>query len=137
MCMCSPFLGSILTLADLNSVYKNLIKAAGNWKDLGLALGLGHPTLDDIEHDYHRNKDCLREMLATRLKTGPLTYSEICQSLREPTVRQDALADAIKEEFTGVNSHEAPRLYNKYSLSRHQLNIEICIWFVDHSLLCS
>ncbi len=117
MCMCLPFLGSILTLDDLGSVNNKLIQAAGNWKDLGLDLGLDPSTLSDIEDDYHRNKDCLREMLTARLKTGPpLTYSDICQSLRKPTVRQDALADAIKEEFTGVNSHEAPRLYIIYIL---------------------
>ncbi len=34
------FVASILTLDDLNSVYKNLINAAGNWLDLGLDLGL-------------------------------------------------------------------------------------------------
>ncbi len=49
------FVGSILTLDDLNSVYKNLIKAAGNWLDLGLDLGLGwHP--QNIK-DEHRDKN--------------------------------------------------------------------------------
>ncbi|XP_064401374.1 uncharacterized protein LOC135347346 isoform X2 [Halichondria panicea] len=92
-----PTLASILTLGDLNSVYKNLIKAAGNWKDLGLDLGLGNGTLDDIKDDYHRNKDCLREMIAARLKTGPLTYSDICRSLRAPTVDRNDVAEAIEE----------------------------------------
>ena len=101
------FVASILTLGDLNSVYKNLIKAAGNWVNLGLDLGLGNGTLDDIKDDYHRNKDCLREMIAARLKTGPLTYSEICQSLRAPTVGRNDVAEAIEEACTGMNSHEA------------------------------
>ncbi len=98
------FVGSILTLDDLNSVYKNLIIAAGDWLDLGLDLGLDPGTLKNIKDDYHRNKDCLREMIAARLKTGPLTYSDICQSLRAPTVRRDALAKAIEEACTGMNS---------------------------------
>ena len=103
-CVCH-FLGSILTIDDLRSVNNKLIKAAGKWKALGIALGLDHSTLNDIEDDYHKNKDCLCEMLAARLnKTDPLiTYSDICQSLREPIVRQDAIAKAIEEEFTGVN----------------------------------
>ena len=101
------FVASILTLGDLNSVYKNLIKAAGNWKDLGLDLGLDNGTLDDIKDDYHRNKDCLREMIAARLKTGPLTYSEICQSLRVPTVDREDVAATIEKECTGMNSREA------------------------------
>ncbi|XP_064401318.1 uncharacterized protein LOC135347310 isoform X2 [Halichondria panicea] len=100
-----PTLGSILMLSDLNSVYKNLIIAAGNWVNLGLDLGLGHGTLDDIKDDYHRNKDCLREMLAVRLKTGPLTYFEICQSLRAPSVDRNDVAEAIEEACTGFKQH--------------------------------
>ena len=94
-------------LSDLNSVYEKLIEAAGNWFNLGLALGLGHGTLDDIKDDYHRNKDCLREMIVARLKTGPLTYFEICQSLSAPTVDRNDVAEAIEEACTGMNSHEA------------------------------
>ncbi len=100
--------GSILTIDDLNSVYEKLIKAAKNWFYLGLALNLDHDTLKDIKHDNHdKNKDCLLEMLAVCLKTGSLTYSEICQSLRAPAVRRDAIAVAIEEACTGKNSYEA------------------------------
>ncbi len=84
-----------------------MIKAAKNWFNLGLALDLDHDTLDNIKDDYHRNKDCLREMLAARLKTGPLTYSEICQSLRAPTVERNDVAEAIEEECAGMNSDKA------------------------------
>ncbi len=94
--------GSSLILSDLQSVYEKLILAAGNWLDLRLALGLGHGTLSNIKDDYHRNKDCLREMIATRLKTGPLTYSEICQSLRAPTVERNDVAEAIEEKCSGM-----------------------------------
>ncbi len=102
------FLDSILTPGDLQSVYEKVIKAAKNWFNLGLALDLDHDTLDDIKDDYHRNKDCLREMIAARLKTGPLSYSEICQSLRAPTVDRNDVAEAIEEACTGIrmNSHE-------------------------------
>ena len=98
------FVASTLTLNDLNSVYKNSVKAAGDWLDLGLDLGLDPGTLKDIKDEYHaRNKDCLREMLAARLKTGPLTYSEICQSLRAPTIERNDVAEAIEEACTGMN----------------------------------
>ncbi len=98
------FVGSILTIDDLNSVYEKLIEAAGNWFDLGLSLGLGHSTLSNIK-DEHRDKNqtCLREMLAARLKTGPLTYREICQSLRAPTVARNDVAEAIEKTCTGMN----------------------------------
>ena len=100
-------IGSILTLDDLNSVYKNLIKAAGNWFNLGLDLGLGFDTLNNIRDKHRDNQIRLCEVLAARLKTGPLTYSEICQSLRAPTVERNDVAEAIEEACTGMNSHEA------------------------------
>ncbi len=102
------FVGSILTIDDLNSVNEKLIQVAADWFYLGLALGLRHGTLKDIRDDYHGNKDYLCEMLAARLKTGPpLTYSKICQSLRSPTVDRDVLAATIEKECTGMNSREA------------------------------
>ncbi len=89
-------------LSDLQSVYEKLIQAAGNWLDLGLALGLDHGTLSNIKDDYHKNKDCLREMIAARLKTGPLSYSEICQSLRASTVNRIDVAETIEEACKGI-----------------------------------
>ncbi len=86
------------------SLFKKLIQAAENWLDLGLSLGLGHGTLKDIKDDYHRNKDYLREMIAARLKTGPLTYSEICSGLRAPTVDRNDVAESIEKGFPGMNS---------------------------------
>ncbi len=114
--MCVPFtyhslvifVGSILTLGDLNSVYKNLIKAAGNWFNLGLNLGLDFHILNNISDKHRDNQLCLREMIAARLKTGPpLTYSDICRSLRASTVNRNDVAEAIEEACTGMNSHEA------------------------------
>ncbi|XP_064401224.1 uncharacterized protein LOC135347256 isoform X2 [Halichondria panicea] len=103
-----PTLGSILTLGDVNFVYKNLIKAAGDWLDLGLDLGLDPGTLKDIKDECHRNKDCLREMISARLKTGPLTYSDICQSLRAPTVARNDVAEAIEEACTDDDTSPGP-----------------------------
>ena len=96
------FVASILTLDDLNSVYKNLIKAAGNWFDLGLDLGLAFDILNNISDKHRDNQTCLRDMIAARLKTGPLTYSEICQSLRAPTVERNDVAEAIEEKCSGM-----------------------------------
>ena len=101
------YLGSILTIDDLNSVYEKLLEAAENWFFLGLSLGLGHGTLKNITDDYRGNRKYLCEMIAARLKTGPLTYSEICRSLRSPTVDRNDVAEAIEEACTGMNSHEA------------------------------
>ncbi len=110
MCILLFFcIGSILTIDDLNSVYEKLIEAAENWLDLGLALGLGHSTLSNIKGEHRdKNQTCLREMLAVRLKTGPpLTYSDICRSLRARTVKRNDVAVTIEMECTGMNSDEA------------------------------
>ncbi len=98
------FVGSILTIDDLNSVYEKLIKAAGKWFNLGLKLKVGHDTLINIRDEYQDNETRLRETIIARLNTATLTYSEICQSLRAPIVRLDALAEAIEEACTGMNS---------------------------------
>ena len=98
------FVGSILNLDDLNSVYEKLIKAAGKWFNLGLALKVSPNTLINISDKHRDNETCLREMLIAHLNTATLTYSEICQSLRAPIVRLDALAEAIEEACTGMNS---------------------------------
>ncbi len=110
-------------LGDLQSVYEKLIQAAGNWFNLGLALDLDYGTLKDIKDDYHGNKDCLREMIAARLKTVPLTYSGICSGLRARTVERNDVAEAIEEECTGMseackgkNSDEA-NSYHTISIS--------------------
>ena len=101
------FIGSILTIDDFSSVYEKLIKAAGEWFNLGLKLKVSPDTLNNISDEHRDNLTCLRQMLAVRLKTYPLTYSEICQSLRSPTVGRNDVAEAIEEACTGMNSHEA------------------------------
>ncbi len=46
-------------------------------------------------------------MLVACSKTANLTYYKICQSLRAPKVGRNDVAEAIEEEFTGMNSDEA------------------------------
>ena len=69
---------------------------------------MSYGTLDYISDKHDRDSfTCLRDMLAARLKTGPLTYFEICQSLRAPTVGRNEVAEAIEEACTGMNSDGA------------------------------
>ena len=107
------------------------MKAAGKWFNLGLALKVSYDTLDNIRDKHGDNQNCLREMLAARLKTGPLTYSEICQSLRAPTVERNDVAEAIEEACTGMNS-------DTISISMDRLryvNAWVYIYVVDHILI--
>ncbi|XP_064401196.1 uncharacterized protein LOC135347242 isoform X2 [Halichondria panicea] len=112
-----PTFSSILTLDDLNSVYKNLIKAVGNWFNLGLDLGLGFDTLNNISDKHRDNQIRLCEVLAARLKTGPLTYSEICQSLRAPTVERNDVAEAIEEACTVDDTSPGPSKTNTSTMN--------------------
>ena len=86
----------------MNSVYEKLIKAAEDWFNLGLSLGMRHHTLRNIIDKHGDNQTCLREMLASHLKTSSLTYSKICQSLRAPTVERNDVAKAVEEACTGM-----------------------------------
>ncbi|XP_064401234.1 uncharacterized protein LOC135347261 isoform X3 [Halichondria panicea] len=117
-----PTLGSILTLDDLNSVYKNLIKAAGNWFNLGLDLGLGFDTLNNISDKHRDNQIRLCEVLAVRLKTGLLTYSEICQSLRAPTVERNDVAEAIEKACTVDDTSPGPSKTNTSTMNPEPTN---------------
>ena len=91
----------------MSSVYGKLIPATKNWFNLGLTLGVSYDTLNNIGDKHRDDQTCLREILAARLKTGPLTYSEICQSLRAPIVERNEVAEAIEEACTGMNSDGA------------------------------
>ncbi|XP_064401435.1 uncharacterized protein LOC135347394 isoform X2 [Halichondria panicea] len=110
-----PTLGTILTINDLPSVYEKLIKAAKKWFNLGLKLKVSPDTLDNISDEHRDNETCLRKMLAARLNIATLTYSEICQSLRAPTVRRDAIAKAIEEECTDDGTSPGPSKRQKLS----------------------
>ncbi len=107
--------GSILTLSDLPSVYEKLIKAAKKWFNLGLMLEVSYDTLDNISDERRDNETCLRKMLAARLNTANLTYSEICRSLRVSTVDRNDVAEAIEEACTGNNYCDEPTTLKHFS----------------------
>ena len=75
-----------------------LCPARYKWFNIGLVLKVDHRTLKSIETEqFNRQNDCLREMLACRIQSGdPLTWSELSESLRRPSVEEKELADRIK-----------------------------------------
>ncbi len=85
---------------------------------------MGHHTLRNIIDKHGDNQTCLREMLASCLKTSTLTYSKICQSLRAPTVERNDVAKAVEEACTGMNSHKA-------NLRPHYMCLSIPVGIVD------
>ena len=88
-----------LTTADLSTVYEKLYSARTKWFNIGLLLNNDNTTLESIRV---RNRDdpdgCLREMLTRRLQAGgPLTWRNLCDSLRSPIVGRDDVAKEIEQ----------------------------------------
>ncbi|XP_064407136.1 uncharacterized protein LOC135351980 isoform X2 [Halichondria panicea] len=87
-----------LTINDLQHVYEKLENASPHWFNLGLALGLTHLVLTNINIQYHQDSmSCLREMLAKLLGTQHVTWSLLSDALKKPTVHLTNLADSITE----------------------------------------
>lgn len=86
-----------LDLNDLPKINEKLKNASPKWFELGLALHVDYNTLENIQTQMHfDNAKCLREMLATRLKSGaPLTWDILRTALRNPTVGRNDVASQI------------------------------------------
>ena len=88
---------------DLQDVFSQLVEAAKDWFELGLALGIKVDTLEGIKSNEDYDKARLREMLTHWLRSSPSrTWSDICNGLRSDTVKQINLADKIKEKYKGT-----------------------------------
>ncbi|XP_064401321.1 uncharacterized protein LOC135347312 isoform X2 [Halichondria panicea] len=95
-----------LCIEDLQEVFSLLIKAAKDWLDMGLALGIKVDILKDIEYNENSDKARLREMLTHWLRSSPFpTWSDICKCLRSNLVKQDNIADAIELKYKGFKQH--------------------------------
>ena len=85
-----------LLLEDLHTVYNGVIDARADWHELGLALGVTEPDLDNIGREKHANNERLREMLSLRLKLPTdLTWRKVIEALQGPTVRRDDVASKL------------------------------------------
>ena len=95
-----------LTIDDLQEVYVQLDDACTKWYNIGLALKLDVTALDKIESSKKDDVSaCLREMLKHRLQadSSPLTWGDLCDSLRCCTVGRNDVAEKIEK---WVNSKE-------------------------------
>ena len=93
-----------LTIDDLQHVYEKLhtahASASPHWFNLGLALGLSHFILTNIDSKHRGdNVSCLREMLAELLSTQDVTWSLLSGALKKPSVKLINLADSITGNY--------------------------------------
>ena len=88
-------------------MYEKLFAARAKWRDMGGVFGLDNDTLNDISIKYGADvQDCLREMIAKRLESvGPLSLKDLCECLRNPTVRRHDVADMIEQEIGRLAHH--------------------------------
>ncbi len=93
-----------LCIEGLQDIFSLLIKAAKDWFELGLALGIQVDILEGIDSNKNSDKARLRDMLTHWLRSSPSrTWSDICNGLRSDTVQQDVLADIIEEKYKGIH----------------------------------
>ena len=90
----------ILTETNILTISESLNSASKDWFNLGLALGVKHNDLKDIEGQYPTNQRRLTEMVAKRLEVTdpehPVTWPYICECLRRPAVKRNDVADKIE-----------------------------------------
>ena len=88
-----------ITLSDHQEVYERLVDVSVRWHELGGALGLDQDTLSAIDTKSQREHS-LYEMLIKRLQSGgPLSWRDLCDCLKSPTVRGSEVAAEIEQEI--------------------------------------
>ena len=108
MCTCDYSL--ILTLTDTKltqedtpTIYDKLFKARTKWFNIGLTLKVDNETLLSISIRHRDDPDkCLLEMIVYSLKACSLTWRDLCDCLRSPTVACNDVAAEIKSDLKGV-----------------------------------
>ena len=89
---------------DLSPLHKQLYPARTKWFNIGLNLNIDGNDLSAIHEINSQNLDtCLREMLIKRLHSGgPLSWRDVCDCLRSPTVDRKDVAEKIEEWRIGT-----------------------------------
>ena len=90
---------------DLQEVLAMLVDVSSRWKELGLALHLKKPTLDNIYEDHREVSKCKMEMLSSWLQQAAADFEVTCnwwslaKALRDPTVNHKPIAEAIEKKY--------------------------------------
>ncbi|XP_064401070.1 uncharacterized protein LOC135347118 isoform X4 [Halichondria panicea] len=112
-----------LTMTDLQHVYEKLKSASPHWFNLGLALGLTHPDLTNINSEHRGNNvSCLREMLAKLLSTQHVTWSLLSDGLKRPTVDLINLADSITGKPSSATGGTCTKTERKSDQQQYSIN---------------
>ena len=86
-----------LTINDLPLLCNTLNPIASKCFDLGLQLGVDFLQIRDIEQNYKKCEDQLREIISERLKQdSPLTWHDIVTALSALRIREYTLATTVE-----------------------------------------
>ena len=89
-----------LTLNDVTAVCERLYEAKEKWFDIGLQFNINYTTLSNMQNRFKSDPDkLLKEIVHHRLRSYPLTWRELCATLRSSSVHCHVLADKIELRY--------------------------------------
>jgi hypothetical protein len=94
-----------LGIDDLNDVLTMLQPVSEKWKELGLALGLRDPTINQIYAEDRGNiSECKRKMLSSWLQwtddcKATCNWRSLAEALKSRTVNHKPIAEAIQNKY--------------------------------------
>ncbi len=88
-----------LSSDDLALVLRELFTVQGKWYNIGLCLGLGPATLNNIQNENQEENVCLRVMLNNSINQGGLTWETIAEALENVIVDSKVEARKTREKY--------------------------------------
>ena len=83
---------------DFRDVKHALFDIRYKWKNIGLELGLTRTELNNLRRSDEENLDDVVEMWLKRRQLNP-TWKTLVTALRQKTVDEDSVADAIEQKY--------------------------------------
>ncbi len=113
-----------LGLDSLIDIKEQLHPVRTKWEDIGLKLKVDLESIKCIKQECNEEHNrCLQNVISQRLQTiGPLTWRELCVSLRSPTVTRNDVAVKIEDWVKGryCNNDSQCMIFISYSYIQPQ-----------------
>ncbi len=90
---------------------EQLEAVAGNWENLGLALGMDPGVLDSLKGPHKPHKDCLKDMLKERMTTD-LTVGDLIKAFSQGLAKNVPMARKLTAKYGTQMETPAGKLGN-------------------------
>ncbi len=108
-----------LRLDSLIDIKEQLHPVRTKWENIGLKLNVDYETIESIKQVCNEKHDrCLQNVISQRLHASPLTWRELCDCLRSPTVARNDVAVKIENWVKGRYCNN-DSMYDLYILFIH------------------